>query len=135
MLMIVGHQEVDVEQQGAGDEQPLELPAAELMGELVQAVIGVQATGAGRPPPGPSQGTSERTPRGPCERSVGLEDGVVRAEDPEHALHPAVVLFQGRSLEGGNVDAVKADRAWWSDEAQDHLADGALATAALADER
>ena len=66
-----------------------------------------------------------------------LEDRVVGAEGVlEDALDVGVVLLQLPSLEGRDVDTVERDHAAGdSYEPKDHLADGRLPAAALADER
>src|SRR5690606_17149483 len=70
-------------------------------------------------------------------RAVGLEKWVVRTERVlKDALHVPVVFLERAALERCNVHALECDRSLRTpDEPQDHLADGALAAAALADQR
>ncbi len=70
------------------------------------------------------------------EHAVGLEDRVVRAERVlEDTLYVGVVRLQRSAAERGDVHAVEDDvPAGDLEEPEDHLPDGRLAAAALADE-
>ena len=138
---LVRHEQADIEEQSARDEHALQLTAAQLMGVLPQDVSRVEAHGAERllelrVPLGAAE-LREVPAAQDREDAVCLEDRVVGAERVlEDALHVAVVRLEPAAAERGDVDAVEGDRpAGHPEQPEDHLPDGRLAAAALADER
>ena len=96
---LVGDEQPDVEQERAGDQQALELAAAQLVRVLAEDVAGVEAHGVQRPSsfachseslsPEKYSGAEHR------EDAIRLEDRVVRAERVlEDALDVGVVLLE-----------------------------------------
>ena len=135
---LVGNEEANVQEQSPGDQQALELAAAQLVRIFVQHLAGVQAHAlerrldAGLPLRVRQAGEIDAADH--AEDMVGLEDRVVRAEGVlEDSLHRPVVRL---ARQARHVLAVEADRAAGDlGQPQDHPPDRGLAAAALADER
>lgn len=133
---LVGDQETQIEQERAGDEQALQLAAAELVRVAAEHLPGVQAyvpyglLHAVRPLLVRDTRVVGAADQG--EDPVRLEDGVVAAEGVlEDALDAAVEVLAGTDLFAVQGEAAGGGPG----EAEDHAADGGLPAAALADER
>jgi hypothetical protein len=138
---LVGDEELEVEEERARDQQPLELSPAELMRVLAENVCRAEADGVERPvellSPLRSAQLREVLAADHREDAVDLEDRVVRAERIlEDALNMGVVVPELPAAERRDVDAVEGDRpAVDAEEPEDHPADRRLPAAALADQR
>src|SRR6516162_8685560 len=137
---LVGDQHLDLQQQRAGDQQPLLLAAGKLVRVLAEHVAGVERYRVKRRidlvVPVLVRDVREVHVTDQSKDPVRPVDGVVGAERVlEDALHMPVVVAQPALGVAGDVRAVEGHRAAGRlDEPQDDLADRGLAAAALADQ-
>ena len=138
---LIGNQDLEVQQQRSGNQQPLELAAAELMRVLVEDLIGLESD---RPQhtidlgvPFRARHVSEELAAYQAEDAVRLEDWVIRTEGVlENSLNVPVIGLELGALLVRHVDPVKRDRALRDvDQLEHHLPNGGLAAAAFPDER
>ena len=137
---LVGDEELELEEQRAGDHQALQLSAAQLVRVLAEHVGRLERDRLERLPqlrlPVARAQPGEVARPDHAEHAIDLEDGVVRAERVlEDALDVSVVVAELAAAEARDVATVERDRAGRRlGQPQDHPADGRLAAAALADQ-
>src|SRR3989304_2066560 len=94
---LIGYQKLNVEQQSAGNKQTLQLPAAELVRELVQNMLRVQPDRFQRTVnpliPVRAFDLRKKLAADDAENPIGFEDRVVAAKGIlKHALYLAIVF-------------------------------------------